>query len=154
MRRRQAGFTLVEILLVVGIIGIMTAIATPMFLSYYQGAQLRVAAEQVDDIPQPGAPARHHAERAGLCAHHADGNALPSGHLRRGRDVDRARHRCPGNFPVPAGITLSPIDANVSFNYLGGTTAGRHLTITHTPSSARMVKRRGGLIRPCQHHRA
>jgi type IV fimbrial biogenesis protein FimT len=47
MKRRQAGFTLVETMLVVGIIGLMSAIATPMLLSYYQGAQLRTAAEQV-----------------------------------------------------------------------------------------------------------
>ena len=47
MRRGHAGYTVIEILLVLGIIGILTVIATPTFLGYYQGAQLRVAAEEV-----------------------------------------------------------------------------------------------------------
>ena len=52
---------------------------------------------------------------------------------------------------MPAGITLSTIDANPIFNYLGGTTAGATYTITHTQSST-AGPRRGGLVRPGQHH--
>ena len=135
MRRRQAGFTLVEIMLAVAIIGIMTAIATPMLLSYYQGCPGPGRGRAGHDIPQPGAPARHRAERVDLCAHHIDGNALPSGHLRRGATWIGPGTDAAGNIPVPAGITLSPIDANLIFNYLGGSTAGTTCTITHTPSS-------------------
>ena len=134
MRRRQAGFTLMEIMLVVGIIGIITAIATPMFLSYYQGAQLRVAAEQVATFLNQGRQLAI-TQNGSICVHIShDGNALPSGHL-RGRDVDRARHRCRGQYPRARGHHALPATANVIFNYLGGSTAGATYTITHTPSS-------------------
>lgn len=138
MRRRQAGFTLVEVLLAVGIIGIMTAIATPMFLSYYQGAQVRVAAEQVTTFLNQGRQLAI-TQNGPVCVHitqtamHYHLGTCAAGATWIGPGTDAT-----GNFPVPAGITLSPIDANVSFNYLGGTTAAATLTITHT-SSARMA---------------
>ena len=45
--RLQAGFSLAEVALVVAIIGILAVLATPMFLSYRQGAVLRVSAQEV-----------------------------------------------------------------------------------------------------------
>src|SRR6266487_88001 len=43
----QSGFSIAEISLVLAIIGILAVLATPMFLSYYQAARVRVAAEEV-----------------------------------------------------------------------------------------------------------
>jgi type II secretion system protein H len=132
MRRRQAGFTLVEIMLVVGIIGIMTAIATPMFLSYYQGAQLRVAAEEVVTflnqgrqlaITQNGVICVHISPTA---MHYHQGSC--AGTTWTGPGTDAA-----GNIAVPAGITLLTT-ADPTFNYLGAST-GATYTITHTQSS-------------------
>ena len=106
MRRRQAGYSLVEIMLVVGIIGIMTVLATPMFLSYYQGAQLRVAAEEVATflnqgrqlaITQNGSICVHITSTA---MHYHQGSC--AGATWTGPGTDAA-----GNIAVPAGITLS-----------------------------------------------
>src|SRR6185369_13625228 len=47
MAPRHSGFSLIEVVLVVAILGILAGLATPLFLTYYQGAQLRVAAEEV-----------------------------------------------------------------------------------------------------------
>lgn len=124
-----------EIMLVVGIIGIMTAIATPMFLSYYQGAQVRVAAEEVATFLNQG---RQLAimQNQSICVHisstamHYHQGTCAAGTTWIGPGTDAS-----GNIAVPAGIVLSPANAEVTFNYLGGSTGGANYTITHTPSS-------------------
>jgi Tfp pilus assembly protein FimT len=133
MRRRQAGFTHIELILVVGIIGIITALSTPMFLSYYQGAQLRVAAEEVVTFLNQG---RQMAiTQNGLICVHITSTAMHyhlggcGGATWIGPGTDAG-----GNIAVPQGITLLTT-ANPVFNYLGGTTQGATYTITHTPSS-------------------
>jgi prepilin-type N-terminal cleavage/methylation domain-containing protein len=133
MRRRQAGFTLIEIILVVAIIGIITALATPMFLSYYQGAQLRVAAEEVVTFLNQG---RQMAiTQNGLICVHITSTAMHyhlggcGGATWIGPGTDGA-----GNIAVPQGITLLTT-ADPIFNYLGGTTQGATYTITHTQSN-------------------
>jgi Tfp pilus assembly protein FimT len=133
MRRRHAGYSVIEILLVVGIIGILTVTATPTFLGYYQGAQLRVAAEEVAAflnqgrqlaITQNGSICVHSSSRA---LHYRQGTCAGTTWTGPGTDVS-------GNIAVPAGITLSAT-ADPIFNYLGGSTTGATYTITHTQSS-------------------
>ena len=138
MRKQQTGFTLIEIMLVVGIIGIITAIATPMFLSYYQGAQVRVAAEEVATFLNQGRQLAI-SQNSLICVHitttamHYHQGTCAAGATWTGPGTDAA-----GNFAVPAGITLSPTNVEVTFNYLGGSTAGATYTITHT-SSAKLL---------------
>jgi len=133
MKRRDAGYSLVEILLVVSIIGIITVLGTPMFLSYYQGAQLRVAAEEVAAflnqgrqlaIMQNGSICVHISSTA---MHYHQGTC--AGPTWTGPGTDAA-----GNIAVPAGIALSTT-AEPIFNYLGGTATGATYTINHTQSS-------------------
>ena len=103
MRRRQAGFTLVEVLLAVAIIGIISAIATPMLLSYYQGAQVRVAAEQVTTFLNQGRQLAI-TQNGPVCVHISQtAMHYHLGTCCRGRDVDRARNRCRGQFPRARG---------------------------------------------------
>jgi Tfp pilus assembly protein FimT len=132
MRRRHAGYSVIEILLVVGIIGIITALATPMFLSYYQGAQLRVAAEEVAAflnqgrqlaIVQNGSVCVHSSSTA---MHYRQGTCAGTTWTGPGTDAS-------GSIAVPASITLSAT-ADPIFNYVGGSTTGATYTITHTQS--------------------
>ena len=133
MRRRHPGYSVIEILLVVGIIGILTVIATPTFLGYYQGAQLRVAAEEVAAflnqarqlaIVQNGSICVHSSSTA---MHYRQGTCAGTTWTGPGTDAS-------GSIAVPAGITLSAT-ADPIFNYMGGSTTGATYTITHTQSS-------------------
>ena len=133
MRRRHAGYSVIEVLLVVGIIGILTVIATPTFLGYYQGAQLRVAAEEVAAFLNQGRQLAI-VQNGSICVH----SSSTAMHYRQGTcagttwtgpGTDAA-----GSIAVPAGITLSAT-ANPIFNYVGGNTTGATYTITHTQSS-------------------
>jgi Tfp pilus assembly protein FimT len=130
MRRRHAGYSVIELLLVVGIIGILTVTATPTFLGYYQGAQLRVAAEEVAAflnqgrqlaITQNGSICVHSSSAA---MHYRQGTCAGPTWTGPGTDVS-------GNIAVPAGITLSAT-ADPVFNYVGASTTGATYTITHT----------------------
>jgi Tfp pilus assembly protein FimT len=133
MRRRLAGYTVIEILLVVGISGILTVFAMPTFLGYYQGAQLRVAAEEVAAflnqgrqlaITQNGSICVHSISTA---MHYRQGSCAGPTWTGPGTDIS-------GNIAVPAGITLSA-SANPTFNYVGASITGATYTITHTQSS-------------------
>ena len=132
MRRGHAGYTVIEILLVLGIIGILAVIATPTFLGYYQGAQLRVAAEEVAAFLNQGRQLAIVQNRS-VCVH----STSTAMHYRQGTcagttwtgpGTDAA-----GSIAVPAGITLSAT-ADPIFNYVGGNTTGATYTITHTQS--------------------
>ena len=149
MRRPHAGYSLVEILLVVSMIGIMTALATPMFLRYYQGAQLRLAAEEVATFLNQG---RQLAimQNGSICVH----IATTTMHYHQGSCAGATwvgpGTNAAGKIAVPAGITLATT-ADPIFNYLGGTYHGRDLH-DHSHAVEHAGPRRGGLVRPGQHH--
>ncbi len=127
---REAGFSLAEIMLVVGIIGIIGVLATPMFLSYYRGAQLRVAAEEVAAFLNQGRQMAIQ-QNDQICVHitstamhYHQGGCAGTTWVGPGTDAS-------GNIKVPSGISLTT-SANPVFNYLGAATPSASYTITFT----------------------
>ncbi|HEV8437772.1 MAG TPA: hypothetical protein VGT40_06740 [Methylomirabilota bacterium] len=119
-----------EVAVVIGIIGVLATLATPLFLTYYQASRLRVAAEEIAAFLNQGRQLGIR-ENAGVCVHitttamhyHLGGCAGPTW---IGPGTDSA-----GNVKAPEGITLATT-ADPVFNYLGAATPGATYTVTNT----------------------
>jgi Tfp pilus assembly protein FimT len=133
----EAGFSITELALVVGIIGIMAAIATPSFLTYYQASRLRVAAEEVAAFINQGRQIGIR-ENVGVCVHTTPtamhyhiGNCAEATTKWIGPGTDPA-----GNIALPEGITLTPPANPPLFTYLGNATPAATYTVTNSQTGA------------------
>jgi prepilin-type N-terminal cleavage/methylation domain-containing protein len=134
--RRQSGFTLIEVMLVLAIMGILAVLATPMFLSYYQGARLRVAAEEVATFLNHGRQlAIKENALAGVCVqitatamHYRIGGCAGAPWVGPGTDGA-------GNVSAPQGVTLTTT-ADPVFSYLGAASPAATYTVTNTQTAA------------------
>ena len=129
----QAGFSIMEIALVVAIIGITAVLATPLFVRYYQAARLRVGAEEVAAFLNQGRQIGIK-ENVGICAQ-VTATAMKyrlgdcTGATWVGPGTDAA-----GNIAVPDGIVLTPPAADPVFNYLGAASPIATYTVTNSQS--------------------
>ena len=135
----QAGFSLAELLVIVAIIGILITISVPFFLSYYQAAAVKAAAEEVATFLNQGRQIAIK-ENKTVCAS-IDNNAMHyhltncSGTVWVGPGTDAA-----GNIRIPAGFTLTTT-AEPIFSYLGAAAPAATFTVTHTPSGRNITVR-------------
>jgi prepilin-type N-terminal cleavage/methylation domain-containing protein len=106
-KRAEAGYSLIELALVIAIVGILVALATPSFLTYYQASTLRVAAEEVAAFVNQGRQLGIR-QNDGVCVH-IGSTALQ---YRLGSSCGGAAWTGPGtdsdgNMKIPQGITLA-----------------------------------------------
>jgi prepilin-type N-terminal cleavage/methylation domain-containing protein len=128
--RRQGGYSIAELMVVVAIIGILAATSTPFFISYYQAAKLKTAAEDIVGFINQG---RQLAIRTNnnVCVQ-VTATAMSyrqggcGGTLWVGPGTDAA-----GNVKAPEGIALTA-SATPVFSYLGSATPAASYTITNT----------------------
>jgi len=130
----QVGTSIGELALVLAIVGILTALSTPLFLTYYQASKLRVAAEEIAAFLNQG---RQLAIRSNdnVCVHitptamhyHLGNCANPAW---TGAGTDAA-----GNLKTPDGVTLTAT-ADPLFNYLGAAAPAATYTVTNTQNAA------------------
>ena len=127
----EAGYSVTELALVMGIVGVLTAVAMPFFLSYYQASRLRVGAEEVAAFLNQGRQLGIR-ENAGVCVH-ITSTALQ---YRLGSSCAGAAWVGPGtdasgSVNVPQGVTLTTT-ADPIFSYLGAANPGATITVTNT----------------------
>lgn len=134
----EKGFTLAELVILIAVIGILSVMAVPAFLRYYQAATLKSGAQQfVAMINQ----ARELAikENGNVCVKLSSTTQMTyalntcTGTAWVGAGTDAA-----GNINLPTGITATS-SANPIFNYVGSALPAATFTLTNTQTSATLT---------------
>ncbi len=137
--RGRAGFTALELLLVVAVIGILSALSIPFFLNYLQAAQITVEAQQVRTLLNQ---ARQLAivQNGSVCVQVAAPtqlryylNGTCTGTAWTGSGTDSA-----GNINLPQGITVTA-SANPVFSYLGAALPAATYTMTNVATGSALT---------------
>jgi Tfp pilus assembly protein FimT len=126
----QGGSSIGELALVVAIVGILSVLATPLFLTYYQASVLRVGASEIATFLNQGRQLAIR-QNGNVCVHitptamhYHQGSC--AGAVWRGAGTDAV-----GNLKAPSGVTLTTT-ADPIFNSLGVPTQATAATYTVT----------------------
>jgi type IV pilus assembly protein PilA len=114
MKRVQKGFTLIELMIVVAIIGILAAIALPAYQDYTARAQASEALTSTAGL------------RADLAVFRAENNAWPAG----ASDMHADAQLIAGRFINATGVTLGDGDGVISVEFASGALTGQTMTLT------------------------
>jgi Tfp pilus assembly protein FimT len=129
---REAGFSVMELVVVIALIGVLFVMTVPFFLTYYRAAAARANVQEVITLFNQ---ARELAIRQNdiVCVNMPTNTQMAfllsscAGTAWTGAGTDGA-----GNINLPQGFTIGPL-TNVTFNYLGA--AGAATTYTMTSST-------------------
>jgi Tfp pilus assembly protein FimT len=131
-QKAERGFTLAELVILIAVIGILSVMAVPSFLRYFQAATLKSGAQQFVALVNQ---ARELAikENDKLCVKMSSPTQMMytrincSGAAWVGPGTDAA-----GNINLPPGITAAPltVTANPIFDYVGSAATQTGATLT------------------------
>ena len=131
---REAGFSVTELVVVIAVIGVLSVMTVPFFLSYYRAAAARADVQQVITVFNQ---ARELAIRQNdtVCVTMPTNTQMAfrlsncAGTVWTGAGTDGA-----GNINLPQGFTIGPLN-NVTFNYLGAAGAATTYTMTNSTTT-------------------
>jgi len=138
-RQAERGFTLAELVILIAVIGILSVMAVPSFLRYYQAATLKSGAQQfVTMINQ----AREIAikENGNVCVKLSSPTQMTyalntcAGTAWVGAGTDAA-----GNINLPTGITATAGLNPPIFNYVGSALPAANFILTNTQTGATLT---------------
>jgi Tfp pilus assembly protein FimT len=135
----QAGYSVGELAIVLAIVGLLSTLATPFFLSYFQASRVRVGAEEVAALLNQGRQlAIKENDTTGVCVHITStavqyyvgssgaGGTCASTGLWTGPGSDSG-----GHLPIADGITLTT-SSDIGFTYLGNASPGGTVTVANS----------------------
>jgi Tfp pilus assembly protein FimT len=144
LTRGLAGFSLVELLVLLVVIGILFSLSLPAFMSYYKSAHVRAAASVIAAYLNQGRQlAIQQNQRvcvhiASTAMHYAQGSC--AGTVWVGAGTDAA-----GNIPAPGGIALTTT-ADPVFSNLGAAAPAATVTVTHGSASLSVTVSASGRV--------
>ena len=140
-RRVDSGFSMMELLVVIAVIGIITAVSAPLFISYLQSAKLTAGTQELASILNRGRQLAI-SQNTNVCAVRVGDQvrfltgvtaACGGGVVWTGPGTDGN-----GFFTLANTVTINNATANVVFNQLGAApTSGSYSVLN--PASARRI---------------
>ena len=140
----HAGFSLVELLVLLVVVGALFSLALPAFMSYYKSAHVRAAASGIAAYLNQGRQlAIQQNQRvcvhiASTALHYALGSC--AGTVWVGPGTDAA-----GNIPAPGGIVLTTT-ADPVFSNLGAAAPAASITVTDGSASLSVIVSASGRV--------
>jgi type IV pilus assembly protein PilA len=122
MRKVQQGFTLIELMIVVAIIGILAAIAVPAYQDYTARSQASESLSATGGL------------RADLAVAFSENNAFPAA----GSDTHTAAGLIVGKYFPAGAVSVGAADGVVSVLYATGVLAGQTMTLTPTAANGQI----------------
>ena len=140
----HAGFTLVELIMLLVVVGVLSSLSLPAFMSYYKSAQVRAAAAGIAAYLNQGRQlAIQQNQRVcvhitSTAMHYSLGSC--AGTVWVGPGTDAA-----GNIPAPDGIALTTT-ADPVFTNLGAAAPAATVTVTRGSASLSVVVSASGRV--------
>jgi Tfp pilus assembly protein FimT len=138
------GFSLVELLVLLVVLGALFSLSLPAFMSYYKTAHVRAAASVIAAYLNQGRHlAIHQNQRVcvhirATALHYALGSCAGTVWVGPGTDAT-------GNIPAPGGVTLTTT-ADPVFTSLGASAPAATVTVTHGSASLSVIVSASGRV--------
>ena len=130
----ERGFSMAELLMVVAVVGILTALGTPFFMRYMQSASLKAGAQELATIIS-GARQLAIARNTNACVSLTGNQAIyktgVSSTCAGGSTYVGPGTKPDGSLPLSNSITITGTTANVVFSPLGAALMAGTYTVRH-----------------------
>lgn len=140
----HAGFSLVELLVLLVVVGALFSLSLPAFMSYYKSAQVRAAAAGIAAYLNQGRQLailqnqRVCVHITSTAMHYSLGSCAGTVWVGPGTDAT-------GNIPAPGGIALTTT-ADPVFTNLGAAAPAATVTVTHGNASLSVIVSASGRV--------